>query len=418
MATSASGAISVPARFAGPARSMGQVRQAVALLRAASAEIGLATAGTLAELAALFSRAERVAAAGMLRCTRTLGDTGARRVAGRKDAATFLSELSGSPLGKAKAGLVAAGQLETAPEAAEAFANGELSLDQAGVLGPAAAARPEEAGALLEAARKSSFRELRAEAARTLRRARRETDQVDAERRAHARRYCRTWVDGSGAVRLDALLSPVDGARLRAALEKATDGVADDARRAGVDEPRERFAADALVRLVGPGRQPGAARGAHVVVRVDAAALVRGDVRDGETCEIDGVGPVSVEAARSLIGEGFLTMLVTDGVDVRTVTSTTRVVPKRVRVALEQRDRACVVPGCGVTEHLEIDHWRADFARVRRTELDLLCRLCWVHHALKTRHGWQLLGGPGAWTWRPPRAVPGRGLGIRRSDRR
>ena len=86
--------------------------------------------------------------------------------------------------------------------------------------------------------------------------------------------------------------------------------------------------------------------------------------------------------------------------------STTRVIPRRVRVALAERDPHCVVPGCGATYDLEIDHWRLDFARYGATELDNLCRLCPVHHKMKTKEGWRLGGGPGKWVWAAPRARP------------
>ena len=142
--------------------------------------------------------------------------------------------------------------------------------------------------------------------------------------------------------------------------------------------------------------------GTQIVLRVDAAALARGAVHDGEVCAIEGIGEVSLATARSLLPEASLTVLVRDGADIRTVSSTTRVIPRKVRAALSERDRTCVVPGCGRSEHLEIDHWRTDFAAGGLTALSNLCRLCPVHHRMKSRTGFRLVGGPGKWHWAAP----------------
>jgi hypothetical protein len=141
---------------------------------------------------------------------------------------------------------------------------------------------------------------------------------------------------------------------------------------------------------------------------VDAAALRRGATEGDETCEIAGIGPVPVATARQLLGDCYFNILVTDGIDVSTVTSTKRTIPHALRIALQRRDPTCVVPGCPITRHLQIDHWRVDWARGGRTELDNLARLCPAHHDLKTNHGWRLAGGPGRWRWVRPKQPPGR----------
>jgi hypothetical protein len=46
--------------------------------------------------------------------------------------------------------------------------------------------------------------------------------------------------------------------------------------------------------------------GAVVHVRVDHAALKRGHVVAGELCEVPGVGPIPVAAARSFAADAFL----------------------------------------------------------------------------------------------------------------
>lgn len=414
-------------------RTAGRVRQAADLLRLAVAAVETLGPAGVVELAPLFADAARVAEAGTLRCARIAGDHGARRFAGERSAASLLSSISKTSLGKAKAGLDAAEKLRAAPAAERALWRGDLSLEQAAAIAPVAAEAPDAADHLAETARQSSVKELKEAAARTLRNRRNEAVVVEGERRIHLRRYCRTWVEDGGAVRLEALLAPKDGARVLTAVEREAEYLRREARRAGRDVVPDQLRADALASLIAgpatagrgqPPRSPraiataasgcgsaaasgggSAAAGPQVLVRVDAAALRRGSVAGDEMCEIAGVGPVSVRVARELLCEGFLTLLVTDGVDVRTVTSTTRSVPARVEKALLLRDVRCVVPGCGATERLEIDHWRTDFAWRGPTELTNLCRLCPAHHAMKTRTGWQLVGGPGRWRWLPPKTV-------------
>ncbi len=140
-----------------------------------------------------------------------------------------------------------------------------------------------------------------------------------------------------------------------------------------------------------------------LVLTADIAAFWRGATEPGETCEVPGVGPVPVATARALLGEAFLKLVLTDGVDVHAVVHFGRSVPAHLRSALEARDPRCVVPGCGETRLLEIDHWRVPFAQGGPTTLDNLCRICRAHHRKKTHQGFVLDGGPGNWRWRPPR---------------
>ena len=50
-----------------------------------------------------------------------------------------------------------------------------------------------------------------------------------------------------------------------------------------------------------------------MIVRVDAAALMRGHPVDGEVVEIAGVGPVPVSAVRELLPEALVAVVVTKG---------------------------------------------------------------------------------------------------------
>jgi Domain of unknown function (DUF222) len=356
--------------------------------------------GVADQLAGVLARHERQVAALRLSLVRVVTEAGFHEELGGRDPATHLAALTGTSVGAARADLALAERLEHLPEVQAAVRAGRVSSSQARVIAPAAEAAPEKAAELVDAAGTESLRALGRRARATERAGRGEAAQEEREHEVHRRRTCRTWVTGDGGVRLEARLGAVAGARLLSALERRTAELVGES-----DEPMERVRADALVDLVTGGRGR-----AEVCVRVDAAALARGAVVGEESCEIDGVGPVSVRAARSLLGEGLWTLLVTSGTDITTVTSSTRVVPRKVKVALEARDPCCVVPGCGSTFSLQVDHWRVDFAETGPTELANLCRLCSVHHRHKTNGILVLGGGPGKWWTRPgPMAgkVPG-----------
>jgi hypothetical protein len=94
------------------------------------------------------------------------------------------------------------------------------------------------------------------------------------------------------------------------------------------------------------------------IVRVELAALLRGEVEPGEICEIDGQGPIPVELARGLLTDSNLTILFHEAGDIRAVSHLGRTINATLRTALVYRDRTCVVPGCGVGVGLEIDHVR------------------------------------------------------------
>jgi len=69
----------------------------------------------------------------------------------------------------------------------------------------------------------------------------------------------------------------------------------------------------------------------------------------------------------------------------------TRTISRRLRRALEHRDRCCVVPGCGATRGLHahhIRHWEDGGA----TELDNLVLLCPFHHRLHHSGGITITG--------------------------
>jgi hypothetical protein len=279
---------------------------------------------------------------------------------------------------------------------------------------------------LVRAARTATLRQLKDRCLKAKADARSHEDRAARDRRIHAERHCRTWTDRDGAFRLDARLTPGAGASLLASLTAQAEEGFTEARRTGDHQSPDALRADALVALVTgvglagvpdggdhPRRPP-----AQVILRVDLA-LLRGDrprggspgppvgpsgtqSTDAGVCEIPGVGPVPLETARALLGDALCTLVVTDGVDVTTVCTLGRSVPHALKVALMERDRCCVVPGCDATEHLEIDHWRIPFAEGGPASLDNLARLCRHHHQLRTHRGFTLTKDGTTWHWAPP----------------
>ncbi len=385
------------------------VREARALLTSCRPEdIGAPDA---AELARLFVELEKVGAAGKALFARRVEETGAYRDVGHRDAGDWLASVAGEPKGRALDVLQTARQLDDLPAVKDAFVAGHLSGAQVKEVAGAAAVRPEAADALLEVARTDTFKRLRQEADRARWASLRQEEAAARDARAHTGRHLRVWSSPRGGVEGTFSLTDADWGRCAARLEARAQRIFDSARAAGNHEGHAQYLADALVDLVlGARAEPGGGPGARVLVRVDATALRRGYLADGEQCEIAGVGTVSVDTARQLMDDSLLNVLVTDGHDVLTVTSTTRTVPTAVRIALLQRDPVCVVPGCDAALGLQIDHWRTDYARGGLTSIDNLARVCKVHHDMHTYGAWRLRGGPGRWRWVPsgPAPPPGR----------
>ncbi len=197
------------------------------------------------------------------------------------------------------------------------------------------------------------------------------------------------------------------GATFLSALEPVRDRIFAEARRAGRRERTEAYAADALVALAthtdttSDKTAPTTGPRRTVHVRVDHAALTRGVAEADETCEIVGVGPIPVATAKAMMSDCILSVLVTDGTDVRTVANAGRTIPAKIRTALSARSSTCEVPGCDIAKGLEIDHI-TPFADGGPTTLANLQLLCGHHHRQKTHHGYQLTGPPGHRQWTQP----------------
>ncbi len=138
-----------------------------------------------------------------------------------------------------------------------------------------------------------------------------------------------------------------------------------------------------------------------VLARIDATALLRGHSLPGETCEIDGLGPVPVDAIRDLLPQAAIDLIVTNGIDVFNTTHFGRRANARQQVVLDWFGGECTRQGCGATRHLQVDH-RIDWSKIHITELRNLDWLCVPDHRRKTHDGWALIEGTGKRRMVPP----------------
>ncbi|MGH9078979.1 MAG: DUF222 domain-containing protein [Acidimicrobiales bacterium] len=369
-----------------------------------------------ARLLEIFAEIEKLAAGGKILTARRVESSNIWRRQGHRSAAAHIAETTGSGMGPAITALEAAHKLGSLPATDEALRDGRLSETQVKEITSAAILQPAAEQDLVDAAQKQPLNVLKLRCRRVKAAGRGHHDAYEAIRRG---RYLRHWTDADGAVRFDARLTPDEGARVVAAVKARTDRLAGEIHKAGITESRNALAADALVSLAegesgrsspsgrrlgsrGEGRS-GPATMVHV--RVDHQALIRGHLEPGEICEIPGIGPIPVEVARALAADSILSVLVTDGVDVTTVAHAGRTIPASLRRALVERDPVCIVPGCEVRDHLEIDHVQP-VVLGGPTSLANLVRLCHWHHYLKTHQRHRLEPAKGGWLWVSP-AEPG-----------
>lgn len=370
----------------------------------------------LPEVPALLERfveLERLAAAGRVLLAARAAESPQWKRAGYRSAAEWLASTSGTSTGRAKRDLQTSERLGSLDGTAAALRDGRLSPDQAEAVADAAAINPAAEDDLLAVAGRETLSGLKDEAAR--RKAQVE-DRRARERRIHRDRRCRTWTDRDGAWNLSARGPAALGAAFLVELERLTRRAFETARSEDRHEEHDAYAFDALMTLASrsathtrgdvtaradtdPPAQPNVRHLA--LVHVDLEALVRGDTEGDETCELPGIGPVSVTAARDLLGDSILKLVITRGIDVLNVTHLGRGPTAAQQIALLWSAPKCTVEGCNRRAHLHNDH-RTPWTARQETRLDNLDPLCHHDHHRKTHHGWALVGGTGRRPLVPP----------------
>ncbi len=377
----------------------GQLRDAAAPVRTLLGDLSPADVPLpyAVDILDAFIELERLAASGRVLIAARAAESEAWRRAGCPSAAAWLALRQGTDTGRARADLETSEQLGGLPDTADAVRNGELSPQQAGAVAGGASANPAAENDLLETAKSDSLRHTKEEAARRRAEVEAEESKVERERKVRAGRKAYWWTKG-GRWCLYAEGPLAEGAALQQALENRIGEIHRD-RRNGQREGREQYAYDALIDLTSrPATEPHTPRREPVrrlmLVRVDLAALINGTVGDGEMCELPGIGPISVEQARTMFGDSILRLVTTNGTAVIDVVNPARKPTEAQRIAKLWTDPKCCVAGCNRTVDLEYEH-REDYARTQHTVLVESEHMCTFHHQLKTLENWQLVEGTG-----------------------
>ncbi len=375
-------------------------------------------------LMAAFVRGERVCASGKTRAATRAAKTHAWKRDGHRSADEWLADKTGETRGRAKRTLELGERLERHEETRERYTRGELSETQADIVAGAADENPDAEGDLLEAAERESVKALKEEAARARAAV---ADEEARQERIHRERYASASTDEEGAYRLSARMSAFQGSIVDAIWRRFREQIVKDARKRGQRLSAGQIGADGLVLMAQtavehldddsptPGSNGLRLPPVTLNLLVDEAAWQRGHTEAGETCEVDGLGPVTVTQAKTLTGQqAFVTANTWDGrdvhhgvrlgtcdpttlttesvrealaergVDVQAIESEGRHVPAVLDTAITIRDRVCTQSGCDRRFGLQRDHVLA-VELDGKTSYRNLQRLCWHHHQAKTQ---------------------------------
>ena len=395
-----------------------------ALARGVEPELVLASEAM--SLVTQVARAERQLAGVKARLAGRVAETPIWQRQGYRSAAHWLARQSGSSVAEAVGVLQTAERLKDLPSTTEAVVDGALSRAQAAAVTDAATVAPDAEQDLVALAAKESLKALQDEATR---RKTAHLDEQQRHQRVRASRHVRFGTEADGAATMSVRTTADALAEIKAAIAHYQSQIFEVARKEGLRDPFEAYAADGLLAMARASMNPGAGMGptkrvpTKVVIRVDHTALVRGHTRPGETCEATGTGPIPVRevAAMMATGDVFTAVVETDqrgqvtrvahlghreiidltalpevlldeGVGVTAATGSRR--PNVYQYsALDWTSPTCCVAGCDLPRQ-QIDH-RADWADTHQTRLDDLDGYCIFHHDEKTRHGPRIPSGIG-----------------------
>lgn len=367
------------------------VDHAIELLEKANAELEpelLDSASARAAIAA-YARAEKLATFGVAALSRKVTDT------------AEVAQITGSPIGKAKAVVQTGAVMATSSELTSAMQTGSISLDQAAEIAAAEESAPGCAGELVTVAQSESFHSFKHKARRTKLEA--EQHRGLAERQ-HAARAARSYGDELSMVHIHMALKPHIGAPIVARAEAVAARLARAAKAGGEREPFERYLADAYASLLGrAGNGSTKSRRPELVVLVSHEVAKRGwtDIKPSETCKNQICSPPlrsprppktvhlarCPQVAKEIAGDAFLTGVFFDGKDLRHMRRWSRTIPIEVGLALELGEPpafdgvACV--DCGNRFRTEFDHVHPHAARGPSSTTNIKPR-CHPCHQIKT----------------------------------
>ncbi len=263
--------------------------------------------------------------------------TGAYKATSASSPQSHVARLTGvSPL-TARAQIETGEQLGVCEATQAAARSGELSLGQIQAIAAAASVDPTAEDELLEGAPHLTLGQLRHRCAEVIDAADPDPD-AKKRNRLHRGRAADRYRTPDGFNHLHLRSSPEALAEIDVTLNEITNELFREANRYGRKDRRVALMADAMVEMARRARGV-ASRGSTTptytaVIRADLSVLVNGRAQNGEVCEIAGVGPVPVATARALLGDAILKLVLTQGVDVRNVTSLGRGPSAAQKVAL------------------------------------------------------------------------------------
>lgn len=314
-------------------------------------------------------------------------------VTGARSVPALVAWKLGATSANAHAIATVAHRLEQFPRCVQGLREGRLSLDQLGVIAAGAGEGSDEHYAQLAAVATVS----------QLRTAVKLEPRPDPERRPEPERsitthsderfsYWRIKLPHLEAAKFDAALASHRDALIadwkRDQGDNDGEGAGEGASVAGSgDRPPIPDTVDAFLRLVEAGWDAEANRRPHgqrttVVVHVDVQQC---------TAALH-LGPLLTDADRRYLGcdAACEVWFERDG-EVLGAGRATRVINRRLRRALEHRDHACVVPGCGTTRGLHAHHIR-HWEDGGPTDLANLVLMCPYHHRSHHRGGITIAG--------------------------
>ncbi len=305
--------------------------------------------------------------------------------------------------------------IESMPATRAAFADGRLSYSKVRAISRVATADSE--AELCELGLASTAVQIEAICA-GYRQAKDQADCSEQEQaaQAHETRRLTRRDNHDGTSTITIVIPTADANACENALDTETDAIIADAVSAEVTA-REVIAerhgiaavrADALVNLLtSPHADPVTVK---LEVLVDVDQLTSGDDSEddagptsGSTCESGG-SRIAPEVARRLGCDAQISSLIEDSAgNPLSVGRETRVVPRRIRRALNRRDQnRCQFLGCDASKRLQahhIVHW----ANGGPTELTNLVLVCNFHHHLLHEHGWDIeYNSHGGYNWITP----------------
>jgi hypothetical protein len=387
-----------------------------------SVEVSTLAGPDAAEMLSVFGNLVKLGQAGLTLAAGRVEATNKSSLAGTfRDAKDAIAAAAGVSRGQADSLLDLASRLDQHQKTKEAFKDGLLSVAEATEVAKAADRNRAAEEALLNLAAENNFTKLRNAAAAV-----QSPDPDDDARRAayaRAKRDVKTWVDSEGLAHLRAS-GPADLiARMWAKITAASDTRFRSARAEGRRDLSGHYRFDGLADLFGAVESSGVTgrTKTDLLIMVNFDSLIRGFTVPGERCEIPGMGPVSVEAARSYVGEAALKFLVSDGVDIRSVAHLGRHVGSHLRTALAWKFSSCI--DCGAGLGLELDHLEP-YAKGGPTSLENLAPRCKACHREKTardfpegtsgfRRRQEAIAGPGRRSRRGPTAGRSRSASVK-----